>query len=313
MSNYKLCKSSEKLLHNCIEKAAPLNTSNKWVLQFDHKRQFAEEINIIIIDNDSENQQEEVNPIFDAKKDTVVDNSSLKTDDDFLELLELDPISNFDCMVQECLKNKNLIIDICDKLSTNAIEKLSTHIFGSNSVNYDFVKSFYESFLPMYLKRDYSWFSLDLLVKSSTYNEKLFDKLTILLIKSVDIPNKVLEDFFQTLNEANKKLLLFKIMEIDLNLEQFSHNLFLIYTAYKQVKVDCKIQNFIYKNIIQFGPNCKTEKTFGRLLLTFLQHQNNIGIIKDYDKVERIVENHCTPFKKPCINCLKENTEKYRI
>lgn len=309
---YKVSASSETLLQSCIAKAAPINANNKWVQKFGPKRQNTEEIlqetEEILIENNPQNLQGEDISTMDVEMQMEVENSGV--DDDFMNLLESDPISNFDAMVIECLKNQELLTNISKKLSVTAIEKISNYIFA-NKVNNEFLQCFYQCFLPVYLKRDYSWFSLDLLVKSRIKNPKLFDKLIIVLIKSVNIPNKLLEDFFQTLNEEHKKKLLFKIIEIDFNLEQFVHNLLLLHTAYKEVTPDSDIQNFIYKNIIQYGPSCTTEKTFGRLLFTFLQFQNKIGIVKDYDNMERIIENHCTPFKRPCVNCLRENFNKY--
>lgn len=312
MSNiYKLSSSSEALLQSCIEKAGPPDRNNKWVRNFGLQRQNTEEINSIVVENNAQNHQGDGISTMDVEMETEAEDLNAKVDDDFFELLESDPISNFNNMVLECLKNEKLLIEISEKLSVNAMEKICTHIFANNDIEVDFLRSFYQCFLPVYLKRDYSWFSLDLLVKSHNKNPKEFDNLIILLIKSINIPNKLLEDFYQTLNEEEKKIMLFKIIEIDFSSEEFLHNLLLIYTAYKEVNTDLKIQDFIYKNIIQYGPNCTTEKTFGRLLLAFLQFQNKIGLVKDYEKVERIIENHCTPFKKPCINCLRENLDKY--
>lgn len=310
-SIYKFCSSSETLLQSCIDKAAPINANNKWVQKFGLKRQNTEETNAIVVETNPQRLQGDDISTMDVNMETEVEDLSVKVDGDFFELLESDPISNFENMVLECVNNQKLLIDVSEKLSINTIEKITNHIFANNNVNYDFLQCFYQSFLPVYLKRDYTWFSLDLLVKSHIKDLKQFDKLIVLLIRSSDVPKKLLEDFFQTLNEECKKTFFLKIIEIDLSLKEFQHNLLLIHTAYKDVETDSKIQNFIYKNIIQYGPNCSTDKTFGRLLLAFIQFQNKIGIIKDYEKVERIVENHCTPFKRPCLNCLRENLDKY--
>lgn len=303
--------SSEGLLKRCIDAAAPEDPGNKWVKHLKRKR-----LNPIISDSiinagNVKIYKEDCEPLPDVKEEVKPEILESEIDDTLFENIENDPIYHLDFLIEKCVLNQKLVIELAEKLSGSTVEKICNHLFSKKDANVIFLQYFYELFFPTYLKREYSLFSLDLLIKAENSNPLLFKKLLQILFKNLEIPSKVLQDFFQNLNEQKKIEFTSNLIETDLSNKEFSHHLFTIYIAYKDSKKNDRINNFIFTNLIKNSQNCVSEKNYGRLLLLFLQVMKE-NPRNDMKKLENVMEIHRTPFKKPCLNIFKEILDRYR-
>lgn len=301
--------SSEALLKRCLDAAAPENLENKWVKHFKKKR-----LNLLKSEPKPNNSVDKIKKgdialLPDAKEDTKPVILYSEIDETFFESIETEPIFHFDFLVEKCVKDHKLFIELAEKLSGNTVEKICNHILSKKEVNEIFLEQFYTSFFPAYLEQEYSLVSLDLLVRAEKSNPSLFKKLLKLLFKNIEIPSKLFQDFFETLNEHKKSEFTSSLLEIDLSPKEFNHHLFTIYIAYKDSKKTDRINNFIFTNLLRNCEDCVSNKNYGKLILVFLQVMKD-NPRNDIKKLEKVLEMHRSPFKKPCLNIFNEIVNK---
>uniref|UniRef100_A0A1E1W0S0 Fanconi Anaemia group E protein C-terminal domain-containing protein n=1 Tax=Pectinophora gossypiella TaxID=13191 RepID=A0A1E1W0S0_PECGO len=301
--------SSQSLLKRCLDVAAPAEADNKWVKKFKRKEEKSVENETKKDENNKNNVVEVFDSDLESRESEKQEKSTSDSYEELLENLDTEIELKFDFLQEKCLAYPDFITKLPEKLSTSAIEKICKLLFDKSDVDKQFLDMFYQKFFPTLLKRDNSWFSLDLLVKAEIAHPVAFGKLLPMLLKDIEIPNKVLQEFYQILNEGKKAIFMKKIVETDLTAEEFEHNLFTIHTAYKNCIKNMQTQKSIQNLLVKYSERCSSDKNYGKLLLSFLQEQKNM-VTKDIEKLDKAVDMHKTPFKKPCLNVLKEIIEK---
>lgn len=300
--------SSQQQLLRCIKSAKPPNENNKWLIRFGRRNidsnfardrsNLVEEITIDLSAPDVDN------PLPAEEPDKVA--SSPENYEEILEVIEQEPVLKFQYLVEESMKNSNLLVKLARSLSLASIEKISRHIFDSIYKNSLFIQQFHELFIPELLKRELNWLSLDVVVRSHQVYPESFKILLNIIVKDTQISNKVLQDLVASFSEKEMTKLMSDISEIELTTEQFLHNIFSIYMIYKDCEKATHIQNYINSITSQNYHHCISDKNFGRLLLSFLQAQKQLKCHLDFVNMERIIESHRSPFKRPCAMVLNE-------
>lgn len=302
-------------VQRCIS-AARKDEQNKWFQEFGHltRNQNLSEIlsceKIAITPQPIEINSENV--VVEDKADTEICKSKETSEfeaeniEEIVDSMETEFATRVDFIIEECVKNYNLLHSLALKLSTNTIEKLCKHICDKKDMSKDFISQYFQYFLPNYIKRSYNSATLDILVVSHKKYPLQFKLLLEILIKDTGMPKQVFQDFVQSLDEIGCSSLIMDLSEFDLTSVQFSSNIFSIYTAYKNCKKSERIQIYLQSLLIQHSSFCNTDRHFGRLLLTFLQTQKSLKIPVNGDSIENIIETHRSPFKRPCAVLLKE-------
>ncbi|XP_045783222.1 uncharacterized protein LOC123879514 [Maniola jurtina] len=313
MSLWQFLESSQPLLKRCME-LATVESNNKWIQKFGNKSEhFGKDE---VSDTNTVNHQNDINdeaiPITNDPIEAMdIDEKpifnpvrvKLERDDISREILDLEPITHFDYILEKCLENPNLYQILAEELPLNSIEKLFKHIYDTKNVNSTFLENFYTIFFPAFLKREPTRLSLDLLIKGKCY--PLFHKhLLLIIFKDTELPSNILHDFVSTLNMNEQTEFLITLSHSDVPKEAFLYHLVTIHTAYKNSLKNNELQNYILAKLGHISENCATDKNYGRFLLNFLQSH------KDYrtniTEIESIVETHRSAFKKPCLNILNE-------
>ncbi|XP_052748220.1 uncharacterized protein LOC128200092 [Galleria mellonella] len=302
---------SEDEVLKCIALAPRPNDNNKWFRRFGHKliAPCCNDENILSpktndrVEKKSKTPDPEDCPL-EIEKNKI--DSNEKHFEDFLEAVENDPILQFNSLVEECLKDNVLLTKLAQKLTTFSVEKICKHIYENENINSAFLEIFHKYFVPAYLKREHSCISLDILVRAHAKYPVLFKTLLCTILKDPEIPNLFFQDFISSIDETEQTKLLLDISNFELRTEEFINNIFSIYTAYKNSEKTDRIQTFILDHILQCGHICSNDKHFGRLLLAFLQAEKHLNICQNYGNIERIIEIHKSPFRRPCWNIFKE-------
>ncbi|XP_060808416.1 uncharacterized protein LOC132903661 [Amyelois transitella] len=299
--------SSEEVLERCIAAAQNPEQTNKWILRFGQKN--VKKRNITSINNDHESSSivPEKRPAF--KKNEVLNSERFV---ELTELIQNEPLAKFDHLVSECAKNNKLLIYLANKLCVGAVEKIVNHTYEDKSLDPMFIEDFHKYFIPTLLRKEHSWFALDMLIKSRKIYPEAFELLLKIIIKDTDITSKVLQDLVENLNEEQLTDFFILLMNIELSKEEFIHNLFSIYTAYIGCNKNLDVQNWVLAQLTKYGHSCISEKNYGKLLLAFLQSENESLSFKNYKSVEQVLEIHRSPFRRPCMMLLKEILEKLK-
>ncbi|XP_034838881.1 uncharacterized protein [Maniola hyperantus] len=313
MALWQFSESAQPLLKRCIE-LATVDSNNKWIQKFGNKSEHfdKDEVSDTNAANHPNNTCNGAIPITNCPKEAteIFENPifvpvrvKLERDDFSREILDLEPITHFDYIVEKCLENENLYVILADELPLISIEKLCRHIYDTKNVDSTFLENFYTVFIPAFLKREPTRLSLDLLIKGKCY--PVFHKhLLVIIFKDIELPSNILHDFVSTLNMNEQTEFLITLSHSDVPNEAFLHHLVTIHTAYKNSLKNNELQNYILAKLSQISENCATDKNYGRFLLNFLQSH------KDYKtnitKIESIVATHRSAFKKPCFNVLNE-------
>ncbi|CAG9790666.1 unnamed protein product [Diatraea saccharalis] len=288
------------------------NENNKWLKAFGHCK-----FNLVHPPRPAEHNNSEIEGrnastiIVSAEKDhAVVDNAKTTITDNetiekICECLHTDLSSRYNFMIEECLKNPNLLVKLACHLNINTVEKICKFVFESNNVNKDFLVLFFKVFLPAYIKRGYSCHTLDLLLCGSKFSLE-FDIFIRKILKDCNIPNNFLQDYVKMLNGEQQSRYLLLLANLDLSSEQFVHNLFSIYLAYKDCVKSDKIQCLIQSLLYEYSNNCISDKNYGRLLLSFLQTVKSCKGNFNREYVEKIITLHRSPFKRPCLTIFNE-------
>lgn len=308
---WQFSESNQPLLRKCLE-AATFDGNNQWVQKFGCRTDNFQQNNagldtnpVIISDGENPNNNSAIecmeideSPVFIPVK------VKMEKEDFWREILELDPVDEFELIVEKCLKNTNLYIFLAEESPIVFIEKLCKHICETKDINSEFLENFYNIFFPVLLKREEKRESIDLLVKAK-YHPIFFKKLLIIIVKDIALPEKFLHDFVSLFNETEKTEFITLLTQKDISKEVFIHHLSTIHLCYKNCKKNNEIQNYILSKLVEISEECVSEKIYGRFLLNFLQcHKDFCTNI--LSTVEKIVETHKSAFKKPCLNVLSE-------
>lgn len=316
MSNiWRFSSSSEPLVRKLIETANTLNDNNKWSEKFRHvteacRNYFSDENTIAALSDDNENLEgPELNITPEIACEIGEELMDTNFDADFCNCIEAEPVTRFDFMMEECLKHPNLINALANHLSVNAIEKIFDTILLRTDVGLEFVSIFIQMFFPIFLKREQSWLALDLLLKTNKAFPESFKPLLIQLMSDVNIPSNILQELLQSSVDLQKEFLGI-ILHINFTEEMFKHHLYALYIAYKDCIKTETIQNFMQTKLIENAPRCSDEKNYGRLLLTFLQAQKGLTFQTNCITLQRVIEQHKSSFKRPCMTVLNEISER---
>ncbi|PZC72757.1 hypothetical protein B5X24_HaOG210684 [Helicoverpa armigera] len=291
---------SKALLQSCLNAAGPQDESNKWFQKFGPQNLdlINKTIDTIVV-NDS--------PEIDDKPATQEnqDEDILNAAQEFLDP-EIDIISKFGDLVENCKKTPKLLEDLAKNLPTATAEKLFKHILDTKDISRDFLTIFYKYFTPHYIRRENSRFCTEILLETYKKYPVHFKLAFKVILKDLEVQNTVVNDFILHLEPKNLTDLLEFISDLQLSSEQFCHNLFTILTAYKTCNKTDIIQNYILSYLKTYPDTCSSDKNFGKLMLAYLQNEKACKNKIDCELLEGIVERHKSPFKRPCLSILKE-------
>lgn len=300
---WKFAASSEPAMERCVSMAGPRDKRNKWLQEFKQKH----------CDSDFGNSLYRLlkgtQEALDAKEDELLKKDKLKEEykyDEFYESVEAEPIARFDFMLEQGSKHIALFQILAERLSEPSVEKICKHLFETKIKNTHYVTNFYRNFFPVYLKRPYSCFSLDILVKANKAHPSAFRQLLQTLLKDPEISNIMINDFVATLNAAGSTEFLNMVIELELTAVEFANHLISIYSAYKTCEKPERIQTYVYNSLVKYSTDRANDWNYGRLLLAYLHASNEAKSNLDLALMERLIERHQTPYKRPCITVLRE-------
>lgn len=300
---YQFSPSSMPLLQRCIELAKQNNETNQWKQRFSQPSVFDCDL------SNSSEIIEEITPITCNQENLSVETdvriAELKTDDEKYKEIEADPMININLIVQKGSIDGNLLKRLGQNLDDASVEKLSNYVF-ENNLDSSFISNFFEFFLPTYFKCKNTRLSLDLFISAYKLLPVYF-KILLKNILRMEIDSNILQEFVSTLSPLEQNNILIMFIECDVSVDAFIKNMFSINTCYKSCSSDDKIQNFIFCKLSEAAEKCKTDKHYGRLLLTYLQSKNDDSHL---NMLQSIVEMHRSPFRRPCIKLLNEITQK---
>lgn len=282
-------------IHHCMETIAP---RDDWLVRIGHTF-----INLNYLKNeDVWNRKISNNSHMYAGK--LIFPASKEQERSINDIIEEDPIGKFNYFQTESLKCNILVPRMAVHLSPRSIEIICDRVFSKKNVNEEFVELIYKYFITIYLKRYYSWSSLHLLVKASKAYPIHFKTTVEIMMKDLEIPNNILQDYVETLDQNNCSNLMKFITELNLVKEEFNHNIPFLYLLYTKCRRNEDIFNYILSNLEQHGRFCAYNKSYGRFLLYVIQ--NVSGYSFQIKSLKRMIEKHCTPFKGPCMAALEK-------
>ncbi|XP_050360283.1 uncharacterized protein LOC126780066 [Nymphalis io] len=303
MSLWQFSESSLPLLRRCIE-ASKLDQNNKWVQRFGSFNHEKEAENVKESDNNAAISIPVLEHTNSHSLETLILEEVEISDNIWQEMIDIDPISQFDYLVENCLKHSALYPMLAAKLSLTSVEKLCSHIFKTDIINLTFLEKFYTLFLPVYLKREYTRTSLDIIIKAEKFNSVIFKYLLELMIKDTELSAQVLQQYISTMDIKCQSELMKNIISFNLSNDVFIHHLYSIHILYKNCEKTDSIQNYVLSKLSNASQQCVNDKNYGRLLLTYLQAQKKFST--NYTVVQKIIDLHRSPFKKPCMNAFNE-------
>lgn len=305
MALWKFSESSQPLLKRCLEASSTIDPDNIWVQKFGHllqKRNLGK--------NENESERKEIKTPSPTKVDskaTVIVEKEDVPEELFQDIVESDPVSRFDFIVENCLNDSNLYKKLAKQLPVISIEKLCNHIFQTENVQSKFLKDFYKIFLPEFLKREHSISSIDMLLKAKKYKSEYFNYFLELLIKDTDLPSQVFQQYITIIDKHNQIELMKNIVLYDLSNDVFIHHLHSIYLLYKNCPKTEHLQKHIFLKLSNASQQCASDTNYGRLLLNFIQNQKNFT--SNFAAIEKVINKHRSPFKKPCLNAFNDLKE----
>ncbi|XP_046976109.1 uncharacterized protein LOC124542206 [Vanessa cardui] len=300
MSLWQFSEASLPLLKRCIEASKP-DLNNKWIKRFGTFNQLDMKNTVKENDNITIPLSEHTNSV---DKETLIQEKVEISEDIWQEMSDIDPISQFDYLVENCLKHSALYALLAENLPLTSVEKLCNHIFETNIINLTFLQKFYTLFLPVYLKREYTRTSLDILIKAEKYNSDMFKYLLELIIKDIDLPGQIIQQYISTIDSKCQLELMKNIISFNLSNEVFVHHIYSIHVLYKNCEKTDFIQQFILTKLANISQLCVNDKNYGRLLLTYLQAKKKYST--NYTVIQKIIDLHRSTFKKPCLNAFNE-------
>lgn len=295
---------NKALLQRCLSAAEPPDESNKWLQKFGPRNlDLINETTEIITVNDSPEVNESV--ATQENQDEDISNAV----EEFLDP-EIDLLAKLDMLVEKCRKTPKLLVKLAENLPISSAEKLLEHILNTEDLDKEFLMLFYKYFLHSYIKRESSRFCTDILFKTFNKYPQYLKIALKLILKDLDIQNNVILDFILNLNANSKTEFLEIVSDIEFTADEFSYNLFNIYRAYESCNKTDSVQNYIFSCLKTHCDSCCSDKNYGKLMLTFLQHEKSLNRNVDYIVLEGLVERHKSPFKRPCLSVLKEIKDK---
>lgn len=220
------------------------------------------------------------------------------------DIIEENPLKCFNYIQTESMRTQVLVPRMARYLSARSIEIICDRIFSKQGINEQFVELFYQYFFDIYFKRFYSWSSLHMLIKASKAYPVHFRSTIKILFKDTGIPNNILLDYVETLDEKNCNDLINFMPEIQLTAAEFNHNLPVIYIVYKKCEKNENVNQYIHSNLELYSEFCAYNKNYGRLLLHFIQNMSGFNV--SIRAIKKMIENHFTPFKSPCVTALEK-------
>ncbi|CAB3234748.1 unnamed protein product [Arctia plantaginis] len=292
---------SKPLLEQCLNAAAmlPPDNNNKWLLRFGPK-------NLDLIKKTDDIDLTEDFPELDITDRPAENQENIQKLVEVLIDPDFDIVSKFHLIYEKCKEKPKLLTKLAENLPSDIIEKLTYHIFDTTNKSNQFLQYFYEYFVPVYIKKSNSRLCTELLLKANKLHTDCFKILLKVILKDTDIQNTIINDFICTLNVDQQTKLLTDINNIELSGEEFSHNVFNIYTAYKSCNKTENIQNTILSLLKTHSVHCSADKSYGKLLLAYLQQEKIFKTNSNYVEIEKIIEIHKSPFKRPCHSVLEE-------
>uniref|UniRef100_A0A2H1VDU1 SFRICE_030899 n=1 Tax=Spodoptera frugiperda TaxID=7108 RepID=A0A2H1VDU1_SPOFR len=259
----------------CLNAASPPDPNNKWLQTFGPQNlELINKTNDTIIVTDSPEC---------ALVPETQENVDVNLTNDIEQFLDpdVDILSKIDDLVEKCLKTPKILVKLAETLPTSTAEKLIEHIISVEELKTDFLQIFYKFFIPAYIKRENSRFCTDILLKTHAKYPQLLKITLKIILKDVEIENNVINDFFTNLNSDELTKLLEFISDVDFSPEQYTHNLFSIYTAYKSCTKTDNIQNYMFTLLKHCNNFSSSDKNYGKLMLAFLQEEK--GLKKNID------------------------------
>lgn len=147
--------------------------------------------------------------------------------------------------------------------------------------------------------------SLDLLKAAFMWSSDLFLRHTIPAMLLDDICEEPLLNFVKNLGKNNKNKVMVSVAKYPLNTDRFMKHLQTVYELYRDCEKTMQIQEYIRESLLLFSDLCCSDKTYGRLLLSYLQSAGKDGFIIDFCVLKVLVKNHQTIFKKACEAALR--------
>lgn len=301
--------SSAPLVQRCIDAARASEENNKWTKAF---QDASSKNNFSIIhpenpSNSALSMPENLSTIDTEEKcdDLIQDrNGNHKI---LTEVIETDLVTKWSYVVDECDRNGSLFTSIAGNVGEDCLEKFCEHIFASaKDLPNEFVRNFLNIFLPTYLKKPQSRFTLNCIDRALKCFPLHFKTVFLpCLVKDLDIPSNILSDYVQTLSASEKTDFLTKISDVKLSSEEFGHHLTALYTLYKDCEPTLCIQSYVLSNLEEHCNCYTTDKNFGKLLLTFMQNCSVKHV--NMKMLEKAVLSHQSAFKTPCIRKLESD------
>ncbi|XP_061727338.1 uncharacterized protein LOC133532604 [Cydia pomonella] len=299
---WRFCPATQTVVKNLKTRLTPEEREkrNKWLAEFKEecKTDFGMSLYSLLVTSANNRDKRE------AAEAEAENTKQVNPTEAFCESVEAEPVARFDYMLEEGTKNNMLFKILAERLSSHAVERICKHMFESKNLKMLELDSFFCNFFPIYLKRAYSWFSLDIMVKANKAYPLSFRSLMLILLQDLEISNTMINDFVLTLDEAGKYEFMSIVMELELSTEEFIHNLISITSAYKGAEKTDRLQHYIYNSLIQYSTHCLSDWNYGRLLLAYLHSISHGQCSFDIRMMERLIEMHRSPFKRPCMAVL---------
>ncbi|CAK1547902.1 unnamed protein product [Leptosia nina] len=292
---YQFTSSSMLILERCIDLAKQRNETNQWNQKFSLKSSYSNEF----INNLDAKEGAQLKELNYAHEEIILD-PSINNEQKYKDILT-DPIAYIDVILEEGSLDNILLIFLSENLTDMDVERLSGHIL-EDRVNLRFIENFFTYFLPNCFKRENSRLSLDLLIRAfKSYPAKFHLLLQRTLDTEMDC--HIFQEFTSILTPQELSAIMKSFIEFDLSVDVLIRHMFAFVSCYKSCIKDVKINNFVVVKLNEAAEKCTADKQYGRLLLTYLQNKNDnfkLSLLK------RIVDNHRSPFKRPCLNMLNE-------
>lgn len=298
---------SRPLLERFLNAASmlPPDDTNKWLQRFGH------------INTDLSKETDHTASIEDCLELEIIPNPvDLQKDVEMLEdvgelvqvLLDKETHieSKFDHIFKKCRVTPKLLAKLAENLPSDIIEKLTFHIFDTTNNCNEFLKYFYQYFVPVFIRKHNSRLCTELLIKTNKLHMDCFKIILKVILQDINIQNSVLNDYILTLNGDQQTKLLNDIYNIDVSDKEFLHNVFNIYTAYRTCNKTESLQKKLFSLLKSHSLHCSANKSYGKLLLAYLQQEKDLKINCNYKEIENIIEIHTSSFKRPCLSILEE-------
>ncbi|OWR49050.1 hypothetical protein KGM_212959 [Danaus plexippus plexippus] len=307
---WKFSESSQDLLERFVKSSEKIGRS-KWVKEFGHKTtDLLETYNLTGVDRDdtfviSSDESSSDTIILGDKNDEGDEMQSIPTQFS-QDVAVREPVTHIDYIMKKCRKDPRSYNLLASNLTEGDMEKLLEHILNS-TLDHNFTDKILMELLPTYLKKYPSRNSIDLLIK--TREKNIFNNLFEVIMKDTDIQSVVLQEYTSVLkSNADKSDLLNNIISYNISDEVFTYHLETILIMYKDCNKTKDINCFILTKLTQTSQNGATDKNYGRLLHLYLQNLrcNPAEAASCLENLEKLIDTHHSPFRRPCINIFNE-------